>query len=125
MAATDDSTEPAIRFKRRKIAHPRKAYTEESIASSDVVPELLQAPSPSPAPPQSAAHEDEESVTNLKEILRQRKKPQDRLREAARKATEKRAGPLVYTEAPAAHDTYSGRFVAQTGQVVDKDDAQM
>lgn len=139
MAATGDTTEPAIHFKRRKIAHPRKTYTDDAsaaIATSDAVPQVLQAPSPAPAaadaPLQATTLEneveddgDEESVPNLKEIFRQRKRPRDRLKEAARKAAEKRAGPLVLSEAPAANDQYSGRFVAQTGQVVDKDDAQM
>jgi hypothetical protein len=132
MATEEDQTAPAIRFKRRKIAHPRKRSTD-NIAPSEFVFELSQAPNSTPPasdsilerPPHVAVDEHEEPISNLKEILRQRKRPQERLREAARKAAEKKTVPLVQIDGAAPPDQYSGRFVAQTGQVVDKDDANM
>jgi hypothetical protein len=131
MTTPQDDTAPSFRFKRRKIAHPRKLQSLDSDASPTQLPDV---PLPTndlpnlPAP--SAVEEDEEDVPNLTEILRQRKRPQERLKEAARKAAEKKGGPgplVLHSDAgaPQGADQYSGRFVAQTGQVVDKDDEQM
>lgn len=150
-AAPDDA--PAFRFKRRKVAHPRKTPT-----NIDDAPESADCPAPAAslssnsrdtiaAPPGSssiAGNEEEEdgSAPNLRDIIRQRKRPQDRLREAARRAEERKAelarGALVHVGAPHAHgidgqegeaesaaSRYSNRFVAQTGQVVDQEDEGM
>jgi hypothetical protein len=118
-----DEAAPAIRFKRRKIAHPKRVYAEDdaltiSASHSPVAATLNDAPQ-SP----NEANDDEESVPNLKEILRNRKRPRDRIKETTRKAEPPRTD-LVQVEAPRL-DQYTSRFVAQTGQVVDRDDKQM
>ncbi|CAG5186229.1 uncharacterized protein ALTATR162_LOCUS11524 [Alternaria atra] len=118
-----DEAAPAIRFKRRKIAHPKRVYAEDdaptvSASHSPDAATLNDAP-----PPLKEANDEEESVPNLKEILRNRKRPRDRLKETTRKAEPPRT-ELVQVEAPRP-DQYTSRFVAQTGQVVDRDDKQM
>ena len=74
-------------------------------------------------PPPKETNDEEESVPNLKEILRNRKRPRDRLKETVRKVEPSRTDS-VQVEAPRP-DQYTSRFVAQTGQVVDRDDRQM
>lgn len=121
--AQEDEAVPAIRFKRRKIAHPKRVYTEDDAptASAPNAP-IAATPKDAPVSP-TEANDEEESVPNLKEILRNRKRPRDRLKETARKAEPPRT-ELVQVEAPRP-DQYTSRFVAQTGQVVDRDDKQM
>ena len=121
--AQQDEAAPAIRFKRRKIAHLKRVYAEDdaptgSAPCSPVAATLDDAPQP----PKDANNE-EDSVPNLKEILRNRKRPRDRLKETTRKAEPPRT-ELVQVEAPRPGQ-YTSRFVAQTGQVVDRDDRQM
>jgi hypothetical protein len=118
-----DEATPAIRFKRRKIAHPKRVYAEDdaptvSASHSPVAATVNDAP---PLPKE--AEEEEESVPNLKEILRNRKRPRDRLKETTRKVEPPRT-ELVQVDA-SRPDQYTNRFVAQTGQVVDRDDKQM
>ena len=129
----DDESGPAFRFKRRKIAHPRKAQLQDIGISSEPTPQAL-SPSELTGNPESSnailssevPGEDEEPIINLKDIIRQRKRPQDRVREAARKAAEKnKVDAIVQGDASKPSDQYSGKFVAQTGQVVAKDDEQM
>jgi hypothetical protein len=125
MATTqDDTSASAIRFKRRKTTHPKRVTAEED------APTVFTSQSPdagslqhAPSPPKEA-NDDEESAPNLKEILRNRKRPRDRLKESARKADSPRM-ELVHMEDAPQPDQYTGRFVAQTGQVVDRDDKQM
>jgi hypothetical protein len=154
MAAAPDDATPAFRFKRRKIAHPRKTPTniDDALEAADsplpaaslspITTDTIDAPVPG-VPSISGNKEGEESSTpNLRDIIRQRKRPQDRLREAARRAEERKAelakGALVHIGAPHAHvkdghegeaesavSRYSNRFVAQTGQVVDQEDEGM
>jgi hypothetical protein len=121
--APQDEAAPAIRFKRRKTAHPKRVYTEDdapavSASRSPVAATLSDAPYSA-----TEANDEEESAPNLKEILRNRKRPRDRLKETTRKAEPPRTD-LVQAEAPRP-DQYTSRFVAQTGQVVDRDDKQM
>lgn len=132
MADAESDPAPSFRFKRRKLAHPKRAQINDatpSIATSPSAdgPVANDAPDASSAlPPQAHADDEEESIPNLKEILRQRKRPQDRMREAARKAEEKKAKALVQVATDTNQaDQWAGRFAAQTGQVIDKDDEQM
>ncbi|KAI4947281.1 hypothetical protein J4E91_006631 [Alternaria rosae] len=121
--AQEDEAVPAIRFKRRKIAHPKRVYTEDDAptVSASNAP-VAATPKDAPVSP-TEANDEEESVPNLKEILRNRKRPRDRLKETTRKAEPPRT-ELVQVEA-SRPDQYTSRFVAQTGQVVDRDDKQM
>jgi hypothetical protein len=119
----EDSPGPVVRFKRRKTTHPKRVQLTED------APIMSASQSPDAATPndalssQQGADDEEESVPNLKEILRNRKRPRDRLRETGRKPEVGRA-ELVQVDAPRP-DQYTSRFVAQTGQVVERDDKQM
>ncbi|PVI02195.1 hypothetical protein DM02DRAFT_653822 [Periconia macrospinosa] len=129
-AATSEQT---LRFKRRKTTHARRVVHQNDTP--------IPPPSTSDAPPNTAAdpfdrtitpprgalqdvEDDGEGAPNLKEILRNRKRPRDRLKEVARKMDMTRSQALVPVEAPK-QDVYGNRFVAQTGQIVDVDDQQM
>lgn len=115
----DESTAPSFRFKRRKTTHIKRGrITEDTTEEPSGQP--LDAATPHDAP--EAVQDEEESVPNLKEILRNRKRPRDRLKDVARKAETQTE--LVQAEAPRS-DHYAGRFAAQTGQVVDASDKQM
>lgn len=123
-ATQEDSAGPTVHFKKRKLTHPKRVYTE------DDVPTVFASQPPDAAPPhdallpsKEASHEEKESVPNLKEILRNRKRPRDRFKDTARKA-EASMMDLVPSE-PSRQEQYTSRFVAQTGQVVDRDDKQM
>lgn len=120
----DHDTEPAIKFKRRKTTHTKRARLETDDETTLAAP-----PSPDAVPrnaPTPALGEDGTSLT-LKEILRSRKRPRDRLREAAARAelTKTQAVVLREHDADAPRQGYTSRFVPQTGQVVDRDDQQM
>lgn len=125
MATTqEEGSGSAIRFKRRKTAHPKRVTAEEDALTASV----SQPPDAGSVQhahlPANEANDDQESVPNLKEILRNRKRPRDRLKESARKTDSPRM-ELVHTDDTRRADQYTGRFVAQTGQVVDRDDKQM
>jgi hypothetical protein len=123
----DEDPAPTVRFKRRKTAHSKRVYVAEE--EQEVAPT---APGLQPrdagtrvhdttSPPSESQVEDD-SILNLKDILRNRKRPRNRLKDVARK-TETPRGELA---ADTSRDTqYTGRFVAQTGQIVDQDDTQM
>jgi hypothetical protein len=119
----EDSTIPTFRFKRRKVNHPKRIRVDDD----DATPFAAQASTADPASdarsPTKEAGEDEDPTPNLKEILRNRKRPRDRVRDVARK-TEVPRTELVEVDAPGP-DRYTSRFVAQTGHVVDTDDKQM
>ncbi|KAH7115321.1 hypothetical protein B0J11DRAFT_561860 [Dendryphion nanum] len=127
--AENDETAPTFRFKRRKIAYPRARL--ESDASPAPVPAeaSLQVPSPliTDTASTTSPHDDtEEDVPNLKDILKNRKKPRHRFQETILRKPEVKSDALVHVgEAPLAQHKYSDRFVAQTGQVVGTDDRQM
>lgn len=118
-----DDTTPSIRFKRRKTTHPKRTYTE------DDAPTISTACSPNAATTSGArsptrdALDEEASVPNLREILRNRKRLRNRPKEPAR-ITENTGTDMVQSDAPRP-DQYTSRFIAQTGQVVDRDDKQM
>jgi hypothetical protein len=120
--AQDEGSAPAIRFKRRKTAHPKRVYAEEDVSTTteSQAPDAGIRAAKAPSPP---LQDNEDSVPNLKDIIRNRKRPRDRLKDVARKAEVPRT-ELVPVEAPR-EGLYISRFVAQTGQVVDKDDSQM
>lgn len=125
MATTqEDSLGSAIRFKRRKTTHPKRVAAEEDVPTVSISQPPDASSAQHASPPANEANEDEESVPNLKEILRNRKRPRDRLKETARKTDNPRT-ELVHMEDTPRADQYTGRFVAQTGQVVDRDDKQM
>lgn len=120
MTTVDDNTTPSFHFKRRKTTHTKRARTD------DDTPSVLDAAGHDAATPPiapEAAQDEEESVLNLKAIIRNRKRPRDRAKEVTRKP-EAPQTELVQSEAPRP-DQYTSRFVAQTGQVVDSSDKQM
>jgi hypothetical protein len=119
----EDNPAPAIRFKRRKTTHPKRVQLEDDapVTSTSQTPDAA-TPNDAPSPPDDV-NDEEESVPNLKEILRNRKRPRDRLKETTRKPEATRT-ELVQVDAPRP-DQYTNRFVAQTGQVVERDDKQM
>ncbi|KAF2008449.1 hypothetical protein BU24DRAFT_429304 [Aaosphaeria arxii CBS 175.79] len=121
-----ETTAPPVRFKRRKLAHPRRStLADNDDAPSDHLATTVQT---SNGQSNDHDHDNHEDVPNLKEILRNRRRPHDRLREAARKA-EQKSDALVHVEQqdlqPRNETPYVDRFVAQTGQVVGKEDQQM
>jgi hypothetical protein len=121
----DEGAAPAIRFKRRKIAHPKRVYAEEEMnptTSESQAPGAVMQSSEVPTLPAGPRDEDD-TVPNLKDIIRNRRRPRDRPKEVARQAEAPKAD-LVTLEAPR-EGHFTGRFIAQTGQVVDTDDKQM
>lgn len=116
----DDNAVPSVRFKRRKTTHTKRPRVEDDTTP---VPPTQSPDAATPIDAPEAAQKEEESAPNLKEILRNRKRPRDRLKHVSRKP-EVAHNELVQAEAPRA-DKYSSRFIAQTGQVVDSGDAQM
>jgi len=123
MTITDGNPEPTLRFKRRKVSHAKRAPLTDVPTTSTSDPSD-NATLSNTEPPLQAPVEDEESAPNLREILRGRKRPRDRIREATRKPETTQTQALVVADVPK-QDLYATRFVAQTGQVVDKDDQQM
>jgi hypothetical protein len=119
----EEAAVPAIRFKRRKTTHTKRVQANEDAAvrPNSSTPDAA-SPTDVPTPP-TAAHEDD-SALNLKEVLRNRRRPRDRVKEATRKP-EPAKTELVPFDAPQQQHAYTSRFVAQTGQVVDRDDKQM
>ena len=116
----NDSAAPSFRFKRRKTTHTKRARTD------DDTPQVVSTQNPDTATPLDApevAQDEEESTSNLREILRNRKRPRDRLKNVLPR-TEAPQTELVQLEAPRP-DQYTSRFIAQTGQVVDSSDKQM
>ena len=114
--------EPAVKFKRRKTTHTKRTRLEiedEPTIAAPQSPDAIPDDATTPAP-----EEDSTSLT-LKEILRNRKRPRNRLREAAARAELTKAQALVLREQDTPKQGYTVRFVPQTGQVVDRDDQQM
>jgi hypothetical protein len=118
----DEGSVPAIRFKRRKIAHPKRVYAEEDVPTT-TESQAPDAGTRSDKPLSPPIQDEDDPVPNLKDIIRNRKRPRDRLKDVARKAEAPRT-EIVSVEGPR-EGLYTSRFVAQTGQVVDKDDSQM
>ncbi|KZM25298.1 uncharacterized protein EKO05_0000607 [Ascochyta rabiei] len=118
--ADDGNAAPSFRFKRRKTTHTKRARTDDEVTVS-LDTQSPDAVTPPIAP--EAAQDEDESVPNLKEIIRNRKRPRDRLKDVARR-TEAPQTQLVQSEAPRPGQ-YTSRFIAQTGQVVDSSDKQM
>ncbi len=118
-AAADESTAPSFSFKRRKTAHKKRARTDDDalIGPTDSVLDATASNAP-----EAAQHEDD-SVPNLKEILRNRKRPRERVKDVVRKP-EAQHTELQQADARPTNQ-YTSRFVGQTGQVVDSSDAQM
>ncbi|KAF2876602.1 hypothetical protein BDV95DRAFT_664731 [Massariosphaeria phaeospora] len=120
-----DNTETTPRFKRRKVAQAKRLRLDDDASSeADGHPRGPSAPVPKASTMHSVATEIEDAVPSLKEILRNRRRPRDRLKEAARNAEATKAQALVHVDVPKP-GLYASRFIAQTGQVKDKDDKQM
>lgn len=115
----DESAAPSFRFKRRKTTHTKRARIDEDTTTEPSC-QPLDAVSSHDAP--EAVQDEGESVPNLKAIIRNRKKPRDRLKDVPRKSEPET--DLAQAEASRS-DQYAGRFAAQTGQVVDVSDKQM
>ena len=119
----DDNPAPAVRFKRRKLAHAKRVYADSDAHSvSESQTPNIEASIDVPLPPKDARDEDD-SVPNLKEILRNRRRPRDRMKDVARMTQAPKTEPVAVEASREGH--YTSRFVAQTGQVVDRDDKQM
>jgi hypothetical protein len=120
----DESSEPVVRFKRRKIAHAKRVHGEKPLrsATETEAPDARNLSNDTALPIGEFQIEDD-SVPNLKDILRNRKRPRDRLKDATRKSEPPRT-ELAPVEAPR-EGLYTSRFIAQTGQVIDTDDKQM
>lgn len=111
-----------LRFKRRKTTHTKRArINDEGPATNNN--EALDATSVQNAP--EPVQDEEDSVPNLKEILRNRKRPRDRPKDATRRPEVSHMDPEHGQVDAPKQDRYTSRFVAQTGQVVDSSDAQM
>lgn len=108
---------PIIRFKRRKVTHPKRAPIDDN-AREDTIENV-----PATQSPSQNHVDDDESALNLREALRNRKRPRERVKEVARKP-DPAENEVVVQDAPQQHP-YTSRFIAQTGQVVDRDDKQM
>ncbi|KAI8938928.1 hypothetical protein NX059_004783 [Plenodomus lindquistii] len=125
LSSMEDRPIPRVHFKRRKATHEKRTYGDNEVATAAAPPSpKVTTTSDAPAPAPSHAADDEAPMANLKDILRNRKRPRDRLREAARKAEPRPLAELAQVDAPRP-DQYTSRFVAQTGQVVDDDDRHM
>ncbi|KAF2195088.1 hypothetical protein K469DRAFT_722406 [Zopfia rhizophila CBS 207.26] len=140
MVAPDGGETPVFRaHKRRKILRVRSTADDDISTGT-----AAQLPEPSPAtisldpqsaiPPVATSEEPEESGPSLAEIIRKRKQFK-RVRSAVdvvnvtrgaagRRRSEGATAELVKVEQKRLNP-FSDRFVAQTGQVVDKDDKQM
>jgi hypothetical protein len=122
MATLQDEGAAPIRFKRRKVAHSKRIHTNKDQPTiSDNHPRVADSSIDAPSPPEQLT--DEDSVPNLRDIIRNRKRPRDRLRDTARNVEAPRTELVVVDTPQEGH--YTTRFVAQTGQVVDRDDKQM
>jgi hypothetical protein len=121
----DEDPAPSIRFKRRKVTHQkRNQLSEPSSPDREPASTITGLEQDVELAQQRQSQDDaDESVPNLKVIMRNRARPRHRLQQPVQQ-TEMRSNELVPVEA-AAHDQYSSRFVAQTGQIVDRDDRQM
>jgi hypothetical protein len=119
---SDQEAEPAIKFKRRKTTHTKRTRLEteaEPTVAAPHSPDAVVEEATAPAP------EGDGASVALKEILRNRKRPRDRLREAAARAELTKTQAIVLRDHDVPKQGYPSRFVPQTGQVVDKDDEQM
>lgn len=114
-AQSDDSAATNLRFKRRKTTHTKRARTDY-----DGLPTIDNEDHDAASAPNAL---EEETAPNLKEIMRNRKRPRDRFKDTAHRSETSHLGPAL-VDVPK-QDRYTSRFVAQTGQVVDSSDAQM
>lgn len=121
--AHEDEPPPSVRFKRRKTTHAKRILTRDD-GPTESTSQLPNGATAHDAPSLSAdTATAEEPALNLKEILRNRTKLRDRYKAPARKVDT--ASTQLVAADPPRPDQYTSRFVAQTGQVVDRDDKQM
>lgn len=125
-AGQEEDPAPSIRFKRRKVVHTKRVNTNEDVPADTVESQTSAAAPPSDNAPDTPtmSRNENDSMPNLKDIIRNRRRPGDRAREAARKTDAPPRQQVATIETPC-DGLYIGRFVAQTGQVVDRDDKQM
>jgi hypothetical protein len=119
----DTAIEPAVKFKRRKTTHAKRPRV--GVDSQDAVAAPQSPSTITDARDEALVLSDDDTSLTVKEILRNRKRPRDRLREAAARAEVTKAQALVRREQDAPKQGYEQRFVPQTGQVVDREDQQM
>jgi hypothetical protein len=122
----DDGSAPAIRFKRRKTAHSKRVYADDDVhttSESQGPGAATQSRAVLTPPTASRDGDEDDTIPNLRDIIRNRKRPRDRPKDVARN-TEAPKAEIDPMEVPR-EGLFTGRFVAQTGQVVDKDDKQM
>ena len=125
-ASEPDSHEVAPRFKRRKTTHTKRVRADDSsaIAPSE---NTSDAPAATSDAPQPAQHE-EEDAPNLKDILRSRKRVRDFRGREVGPRRETGASEAAKADGDALGllgSDREGRFVRQTGQVVDTGDREM
>ena len=89
---SDSAVTVVIRFKRRKLLHPKRAPIPDSDAPSQSASPPIVPSSAEEASAQilSGIRDYADAAPNLREILRARKRTQDRMRDAARKAAERK-----------------------------------
>ncbi|OAL01463.1 hypothetical protein IQ06DRAFT_141655 [Phaeosphaeriaceae sp. SRC1lsM3a] len=119
----EEGPAPNVRFKRRKITHPKRIYTDEDVPSTEPQAPDAETRSGDALSLPIISRDSDNPVPNLRDIIRNRRRPGNRVRDAARKSEAPRQ-ELILVETPP-DGQYSSRFVAQTGQVVDRDDTQM
>ena len=119
----DDAIDVTVKFKRRRVAHTKRTHLE--VGHDDAVAATQSPNTVTIAENEEPPAEGDETSATLKEILRNRKRPRDRLREAAARAELTKTQALHRREQDAPKQGYAERFVPQTGQVVDRDDEQM
>ncbi|KAF2822783.1 hypothetical protein CC86DRAFT_396390 [Ophiobolus disseminans] len=96
----DSELAPTIRFKRRKTAHQKRVYADDEVPIiSETQAPGVEAPIGT-APPPDDPRDDERSVPNLKEIIRARKRPRDRLKDVVRKAEAPKAETVAIEDTP-------------------------
>lgn len=123
-APQDNDSSQVVRFKKRKLTHPRVRADNDHILSPTTVPASnASTVEPVQAPTVPASDGNEDGI-DFQAILKARKRLQGRRKEAARNADLKRSTAVVPVEAPNT-DQYGGRFVNQTGQVLDKEDKEL
>lgn len=115
----DDSAAPSFRFKRRKTTHTKRIRIGDD-TTTEPSSQPVDAATPHDAP--EAVQDEEESAVNLKDIIRSRKRPRERIKDVLQNS--ELQTEVVQAEAPRPNQ-YAGRFAAQTGQVVDASDKQM
>lgn len=119
----DEQSAAPVHFKRRKPTLSKRAYIQEETPTTSGTSAVSTTTRIDVRAPPADCRDEDDAVPNLREILRNRKRPRDRFKDVERKA-EAPKDELPSVAAPR-DGHYTSRFVAQTGQVVDRDDKHM